>query len=233
MCIHGLYQSSIILSRKLLEILTYFKHNYIVNPIIPNGHLNFGIDEETGQEKRGWYEKIDYKCNSNSYNDKIKKEDCSLNNESKFVYEKFEEGIQRILEEVKDNKDINCIFGFSQGGVLANVIAMMIETDNKIASFFPNLKCLILCSSDIKTDKSISPSIDKIIEDFINKKHTINIPSLHVYGDKDEVISSENTIKQSYVYKNPELYNHGGKHYIGKRSVNKLAYTNFLKKYIK
>lgn len=217
LCLHGLLQNSSILSRKLQEIITFIKPSYEIETIIPNGHLIIETDKETQQEKRGWFKRDD----------------------TGELYLGFDETFKIIKNISNEHPDIDIIFGFSQGGTVTVLTSMLIETNNEYKDLFPELKGVIICSTGIKV-WPISKEICFMIKKYISHKEIsleepfiLNIPSLHIYGLEDDVVSPDLSVLTSKIYKNSILYSHPGKHFIPKRSKDKEVILSFIKNIIK
>lgn len=225
LCLHGLLQNSSILERKLLEIIKTISQYYEVETIIPNGHISIssedyidimGLDSSDDKQidKRGWY----------------------FFNEDKTKYWGLEKTIEDMVDISNTHKDINLIFGFSQGGTIAILMSIYKVIKHEYNHIFPGLKGLILCSTSLRS-RPINKEYEEISGLYLNKvmegidiNDQIDIPSLHIYGEEDEIVSPEYSILSSKIFKNSVLYSHPGKHFIPKRSVDKKEILNFIRK---
>ena len=92
-----------------------------------------------------------------------------------------------------------------------------------------NLKCCILVSglgSPIPSNSEVNAI------DYAFGRKQINIPTLFVLGKKDEYITKEQTEKLMKYYKEVEVYEHDGKHYVPAKKEDLEVYYKFLDKYI-
>ena len=206
LCLHGLLQSSNILNRKLLEILTFFKPHYDLETVIPDAPILIDIDKETNQESRGWFQWDEKKEN----------------------YLGFDETIAEINQISINHPDINLLIGFSQGGTVTVLTCMLKSLNVDYKELFPNLKGVILISTGIRS-WPISNKITNMINLYLENNKLIEIPSLHVYGEEDDIVIPEKSILTSKIFDKSIIYKHEGKHFIPKRSIDKKEYLKFIK----
>ena len=146
-------------------------------------------------------------------------------NRNKNDYEGLDQTLATILEEVgdgqNDDNDIVGIMGFSQGARLTHLLALLHTADPQ--NWFPNLKFVILVAG-----------YDAPIPDHFPLQETqqIKVPSLHVWGKADPLISPEQSDAVTKDYNNPCTYEHDGKHYVPTKAADLKVFMNFIEQSI-
>ncbi|GMH85360.1 hypothetical protein TL16_g10205 [Triparma laevis f. inornata] len=100
------------------------------------------------------------------------------------------------------------IIAFSQGALLAHFLLQ----DSR---FTPYLKWVILASAPYLSSCYLTSA-------------QVDIPSLHVIGEKDVCVSPSSSLKISGGYNNPKFHKHGGGHHIPMRSADLKVYLDFV-----
>uniref|UniRef100_A0A0B6Z5Z1 Serine hydrolase domain-containing protein n=1 Tax=Arion vulgaris TaxID=1028688 RepID=A0A0B6Z5Z1_9EUPU len=230
LCIHGYRQNAKSFSEKTGSFRKIMKKYadlvYITAPHrVPPGNLgsaawtskpssengeaseNTGDVESSGKslDERGWwFTREDDYFKSTDFSNISKGFDTSV------------EMIIKILED-KNSQGFDGIIGFSQGACLVSILCMMQQMENK--NWF---KFAILFSGF----KSPSSNHDK----YYNQK--ITLPSLHVYGDSDQIIVHERSEELMSVFDNPKTLRHPGGHFVPASAPHKKVYTDFLEEMI-
>ena len=140
----------------------------------------------------------------------------------------------------EENKDIECIFGFSQGALISIFLSILIHK-GVLLDIFPNLKCIILVAAffnPFPKNEELEFYLHNLKNSFTNPslilpESKIKIPVLNVYGECDEYILPSISEKIQFIYENCENYMHKGKHFIPTSKADLEIFINFLKKYLK
>jgi predicted esterase len=109
-------------------------------------------------------------------------------------YDTIDESIEYIIKFIKENK-IDILWGFSQGGCIANIIAHK----------YPKLLKKVIISSGF-------PTTDLNLINTVN--HKIELDCLITYGEKDDLVIPSLTKKLVDDYKKVVLYEHKWGHVI-------------------
>lgn len=117
-----------------------------------------------------------------------------------------------MITQILDDSGFDGILGFSQGACLVSILCMMQEAQKK--KWF---KFAVLFAGF----KSRSSNHDR----YYNQK-TI-IPSLHVFGDNDQIILPEKSEELLSFFDNPKCIRHPGGHFVPASALQKKAYTEF------
>ena len=140
------------------------------------------------------------------------------------TYQGLEESLS-MLDELwnsNDDQEFVAIMGFSQGSRLAHIVSILHTISN--GRVFAGLKCIVHFSGygDVSLPDNLYPILKQdcwndrletlMLEDIDNVK--VDIPSLHVMGEKDKLIpmKSSEALMKSYVQ--PEGYVHPGNHFV-------------------
>ena len=151
-------------------------------------------------------------------------------------YKGLDESINFIFKQGDLNKNIQCIFSFSQGSVLLIFIIILSLYNEKkydIKKHFPNLKCLIIVSGFYRPIPE-NEEFKQIIEIF-NKNEEIkkiDIPLMNVFGKNDQFVDNNKSKEISKFFEVYEEFNHDGKHYVPSSKKDIIKFENFLEKYL-
>ncbi|KAJ3224641.1 hypothetical protein HK099_008118 [Clydaea vesicula] len=120
------------------------------------------------------------------------------------------------------------IFGFSQGSHIASVYLAYLQSNN--SKTMEALKFFVAISGFY--ERRAQDYLDDTLVD-LKKNLPIQIPSLHVYGKKDEVITMDLSEKlaENFLEKEKSIYIHNGGHLTPCDSASLKHFTNFLCKF--
>ena len=162
LCLHGLHQNSKYLKKKL-------------DPVFSKLNISF-------------------KCLEGPFNSTpspIHKQTINLslghNNKNTFKswFNDNENSLTHIAKIMKDNQDINGIFGFSEGASVASIISSNLFLQQY--NLQHELKYLILVGGYINPNK--------IYHDYYSSGINLNTSIIHIIGDKDSIVTMNNSIK--------------------------------------
>jgi len=215
LCIHGYRQNSKMFKEKtgaLRKMLKkYIDCDFITAPyLVPPGNQGSAAwgenkpntDGSTGDESEGergwWFSREDDWFKSDHVSD---------------VDKGFDATLDLVISALEENQ-YDGILGFSQGACLVSMLSLLQQQQNKqwfkFAILFSGFK-----SHSTKHDKYYSGAKSEI-------------PSLHVYGEGDQVVSnvmSEDVVK---CFSKATVKTHPGGHFIAATSAQKQAYITFL-----
>lgn len=221
--IHGFGQSGKIFSHRLknLSKKIYKKFDKKINYIYPDAPIILPTQKEDEIE-RGWMQ-----CNNPDIF-------YGLNTVN---YIGLESSIQYIYDIGDKDKSIEAIFTFSQGTCLLFYIIMLHLYQNDIYNFkvhFPNLKCFVFVSGFIKPypENDIFNKLIQYIKPDSSDIRQLDIPSLHVYGINDNYVNYEKSKEVLKFFKEPEIFEHEGKHFVPSNKDDCIIFEEFLYKYI-
>ena len=223
--LHGHMQSGHILELKLKALtkkLTKKYRNTNFNFLFPDAPIILKNPKDDGEIYRCW---IDMQKPPAEFVQMETADYIGLTNAIKFIYELGEK-----------NPNIDCIFTFSQGsGLIINILILWLYKTEKynFEKYFPNLKCLVICSGFCKPIPS-NEEFKDIYDIVLNKKDDkfVEIPSLHVYGIDDVLLPSAKSKEVLKFFKNYEEFPHKGKHFVPTDKAAVERFENFLEKYL-
>jgi predicted esterase len=228
--LHGFTQNSLVFQKRI-KVLTKSLEDKFKNLgyLFPDAPFILEDQNENAQEeekKRGWL-----------YLNKENKMDCDKFKENEVVYFGLETSLNLLVELAETHKNIECIFGFSQGALISIFISALIQK-GELKNIFPNLKCIILVSGffhPFPLNEELKNFYDVLKTgyetDSIPGEEKIKIPVLNIYGEKDEFILPSKSQKINLIYENCETYIHKGKHFIPTSKDDIEVYIKFLEKY--
>lgn len=211
LCIHGYRQNAKMFKEKtgaLRKMLKkYIDCDFITAPhLVPPGNKGSAAwadvktlpDDESEGERGWWFSREDDWFKSDHVSD---------------IAKGFETTLDLVISTLEGNK-YDGILGFSQGASLVSILSLIQQQQNK--QWF---KFAILFSGF----KSHSSQHDKYYSGAKSE-----IPSLHVYGEGDEVVSASMSLDVVECYSNTKVKTHPGGHFIAANSAQKPSYISFL-----
>lgn len=138
------------------------------------------------------------------------------------------QGLETTIELLKspdycNNHDIVGVMGFSQGARLAHLLLLLREHD---PGFLPTLQFAILVAG---YDAPLPDNLPFREESFALKKNGIMISSLHIFGENDSLVPSEQSRALMEYYSRPREYCHAGRHFIPSKKADIEIYLQFIK----
>ena len=158
-------------------------------------------------------------------------------NKKTIEYNGIEESIKSIFEIGDNNKEIQCIFSFSQGSVILIFIFILSLYKNDIFDIkkhFPNLKCCILCSGFFRPfpENDLFKDLIDIIDKDKNDLLKSDIPILNVYGENDQYVTKDKSEEIIKFFNKFEVFKHKGKHFVPSSKHDIVVFENYLEKYL-
>ncbi|CAL1527312.1 unnamed protein product [Lymnaea stagnalis] len=216
LCIHGYRQNAHTFKDKTGAFRKLLKNHaeivYITAPHkVPPGNLGSAAwtgqpvsdnpPDEKAEERGWWFSREDDYFKSTEYSD---------------VSKGFQTSVDQIVEFLEDSKDGNFdgILGFSQGACLVSMLCRMQQNGQK--NWF---KFAVL----IAGFKSRSSNH----EIYYPKDVCIPIPTLHVYGDGDQIVSAEMSEELLQYFEDPKCLTHPGGHFVPASGSQKKTYLEF------
>ncbi|KAI8743701.1 ovarian cancer-associated gene 2 protein [Biomphalaria glabrata] len=217
LCIHGYRQSGQTFREKTGSLRKLLKNHaefvYITAPHkVPPGNLGSAAASEseascdTPQEKNDengwWFSREDDYFKSTDYSN---------------ISKGFQASVDMIISVLENPPDggFDGILGFSQGACLVSMLCLLQQKEQK--NWF---KFAVLVAGF----KSRSSNHD------IFYLHQAAIPSLHVYGETDRIISTEMSQELLQYFENPTTLIHSGGHFVPASGQQKKMYFDFFDK---
>jgi len=130
----------------------------------------------------------------------------------------LEESVKLVEKVWKEKGPFDGLMGFSQGACLVSLLASMskmrtVQMKPRFYVFFSGFKSLCVAHSKHYTE-------------------CIEVPSLHVYGETDAVITSERSKELTDRFVNPSIILHKGGHFVPGNTSLKNEYLCFFKKFM-
>lgn len=140
------------------------------------------------------------------------------------------QGLDTTLELLKspmwNSEHIIGIMGFSQGARLAHLLTLLRHprgSDNQTNPWFPNLKFVIMVAG------YDAPLPSGHWSTFPSHPGKLKIPSLHVWGLTDALISPTMSEALSELYEDPKVHVHPGNHYVPTKESDTQAFMSFIR----
>jgi hypothetical protein len=144
------------------------------------------------------------------------------------------DSLEMLLNIWNNDEGFEGVMGFSRGGRLAHLIATLHQASK--GKLFQNLRYVIIASGygHVPMPENFPPK-GGIWDRFLDgNEHAhdnfdpMEIPSLHIMGNKDRLITIENSkaLLQSYV--DPKIHEHDGGHHVPMRAVNTRTILDFI-----
>ncbi|RZF43537.1 hypothetical protein LSTR_LSTR013061 [Laodelphax striatellus] len=200
LCIHGYRQNKTVFREKLGQFRKNLKNKAEFHFIDAPHEVKSVTDENQSSSERSWW----FTSEDNTYQSKIKTDFCIG----------IEESIALVQETVANEGPFDGILGFSQGAAFTAIICALLT--KKALNF--ELKFVIIVAG-----------FKSLYDDHAELYHQkINIPSLHVIGESDEVISQERSRELIPIFTDAKILLHSGGHYVPANNVIKKDYIEFL-----
>ncbi|CAD6581278.1 MAG: hypothetical protein TREMPRED_002971 [Tremellales sp. Tagirdzhanova-0007] len=138
------------------------------------------------------------------------------------VYEGWDRTRQGLIDTFASEGPFDGILGFSQGAIVAGVLCGMNAGPNgKTSAETPfKFNFAIMIGGFIARDTSLSQ--------FFERRELYTIPSLHVYGERDGVVSPDSSHALAEMFKHPTLITHGGGHIIPSHAKVNQQWKSFI-----
>uniref|UniRef100_A0A069DPH8 Putative phospholipase/carboxyhydrolase n=1 Tax=Panstrongylus megistus TaxID=65343 RepID=A0A069DPH8_9HEMI len=201
LCLHGFRQNKDTFKQKLGFLRKMLK-SYADFVFMDAPHTLTASSNDEVEEKSWWFT-----GENQTYISKIPSD----------IDEGFSDSVESVQRFVKDNGPFDGLLGFSQGAAFAGILAILLERKEFVADF----KFVILVAG--------FKSLCKPHLNYYNLK--VNLPSLHIIGDGDNVIVKERSEKLMTYFGNPVLIRHPGGHYVPGGKELKDQYINFFNRH--
>lgn len=222
--LHGYIQSGHIFETRLKNLtkkLTKKYSNTNFEFLFPDAPIVLPEQTVPGEIQRGWM-KIEGKAED------FLKMDCAN-------YLGMTDSINNLYKIGEENKNIECIFGFSQGAELLMfmiLLSLYRGGDYDIKKYFPNLKCIVFVAGfyrPLPKNEEFNSFRDELLNDNCKKS---DIPSLHVYGLSDAFLDCFRSKEILKFFETFEEFPHKGRHFVpsGKEDIEK--FESYFEKYL-
>ena len=134
-------------------------------------------------------------------------------------------GLEQSLEVVHEynNEEIVGIIGFSQGARFAHLLALLHSSDKK--AWFPSLSFVIpVAGYDAPLPEELP-----ILSNNTTNETKISLPSMHVWGLADTLITPNQSMELSKQYQSPTIFTHEGSHYVPSKAPQIQRYIDFIR----
>lgn len=138
-------------------------------------------------------------------------------------YNGIDETIDLVTKTWGDNGSFVGLMGFSQGARLVHLLACLHQKE----PFLHGLNFVIMASG---YDAPFPTNLQRTHAIHSDALCRINIPSLHIWGGKDELVPPELSEAVVAGYSKPEVFVHNGAHHIPMKAESVRAYIAFIKK---
>ncbi|XP_022904992.2 esterase CG5412 [Onthophagus taurus] len=207
LCIHGYRQNGEAFRQKTGSFrkiigkwadFTYVTAPHKVIKVDTDANINIGQSPDT--EQFGWF----FNRDDHTYRG-IRKGGPAIG---------FEESLRFIEDTFKEHGPFDGIVSFSQGGCFTGLLCDLQQRNLtkckfNFVIFFSAFKSDCLPHKKYYSDK-------------------ITIPSLHVFGENDEIIPKEMSADLSECFEDPVVLKHSGGHFVAANSQQKPIYKEFI-----
>ncbi|KAG7387613.1 hypothetical protein PHYPSEUDO_013863 [Phytophthora pseudosyringae] len=131
----------------------------------------------------------------------------------KHTYGRVDEAVEYLAEFVRKEGPFDGIFGFSQGGMMANLLLQRQCADPNNSPFSFKF-ALFFASCDLG-------------DPVYKTEQKVDVPSIHFMGETDAIVSMDRGQKLLELYNNPKAFVHPGGHFIPTNKEAKDALREF------
>jgi ribosome-binding ATPase YchF (GTP1/OBG family)/predicted esterase len=216
--LHGNHQTGELLLGRIERLTKRLKKEFGIEAIAPDApfFVNSGGDDNKSCLLRTWWNR-----DGDNY---VGLED-TLNTIQNVVHEETETTTTR-----KQQQRIVGILGFSQGARLSHLLAILHQKHSE--TWFPHLRFAILVAG---YDKPIPPELISYCNSTDDgcgeeEKPHLDLPSLHIWGSNDALITKDEFEGLVASYKENETYVHPGKHHVPTKGSELPIYVDFIRK---
>eukprot|EP01024_Parvocaulis_polyphysoides_P026048 TRINITY_DN23749_c0_g1_i1.p1 TRINITY_DN23749_c0_g1~~TRINITY_DN23749_c0_g1_i1.p1 ORF type:complete len:236 (+),score=35.34 TRINITY_DN23749_c0_g1_i1:301-1008(+) len=198
LCFHGymqnaeLFRSRIGSIRKALKSKAEF--HFLNAPFLADSSTfeNGSSDEDRG-EGRSWFQWQDV--------------DPGTRPSRATKYSGWETSKQLMLDQFQSSSPVHGLIGFSQGATSVGMFLSQGVEEGWLEKVAPDLKFVVLIAGFAPKDESFLEIIQRA---------NICIPSLHVYGESDELVSNERSLQlgQCFDPDQKQIFVHSGGHMV-------------------
>lgn len=128
----------------------------------------------------------------------------------------LEEALATVAQALNKQGPFDGLLGFSQGAALAALVCALGQADDPR---FPLPRFIILVSGFCPRGLGLQESI---------LQGPLSMPSLHVFGDTDRVIPSQESMQLASRFTGSITLTHSGGHFIPAAAPQRQAYLKFL-----
>lgn len=148
------------------------------------------------------------------------------------------DSLEMILNTWNNDEGFEGIIGFSRGARLAHLIATLHQASK--GKLFANLRYVVIASGygHVPLPENFPPRggiWDELLQDgkyeYANENSVLfplNIPSLHIMGSKDRLITVENSRALLASYVDPQIHEHEGGHHVPMRAADVRTILKFI-----
>jgi len=126
----------------------------------------------------------------------------------------FDESVQLVKDTVEKQGPFDGLLGFSQGGAMASLFCAQLQREGTSSPF----KFVII----------IAGFVSRSTPHNILYEQPVSLPSLHVYGQTDQVISQDMSEELEKHFTDSSHIIHPGGHFVPASSAQKTAYWSFI-----
>ncbi|XP_029544943.1 esterase OVCA2 isoform X2 [Oncorhynchus nerka] len=132
----------------------------------------------------------------------------------------LEESVEAVRTAVKDLGPFDGVLGFSQGAALVAMLCS-IQEQNLEPQFQFRFAILVAGFRSACLEH----------QGFYGSPAPLAIPSLHVFGQEDQVISDRMSRELLPLFQEPQVLTHSGGHFVPAASAHRQTYQEFLKRF--
>lgn len=132
----------------------------------------------------------------------------------------LEEALGTVAQALNQLGPFDGLLGFSQGAALAALVCALGQAGDPR---FPLPKFIILVSGFCPRGLGLQES---------TLQSPLSLPSLHVFGDTDRVIPSQESMQLASRFTGPITLTHSGGHFIPAAAPQRQAYLKFLDQFV-
>mmetsp|Transcript_11503 Transcript_11503/g.27011 ORF Transcript_11503/g.27011 Transcript_11503/m.27011 type:complete len:1027 (+) Transcript_11503:153-3233(+) len=131
-----------------------------------------------------------------------------------------------MIQKIQDGKRIVGLLGFSQGARFVHLLATLNQQHPNV--WFPHLKFAIFAAGYTKSNPpEMIPYCNN--EDDSTATSLSSLPSLHIWGSKDELVTPEESEELARLYRGNRTYIHPGKHHVPTKGSELSVYLDFIR----
>ena len=227
LCIHGYCESSVSFSKRIKPVTDMLNESYAIDSLVPTGTVLLNEGEAIPEEEKlyGWLYLEEPKLTP-----MVRVKEILAANET-YDFPGYPISQSAIETLVSTHPNITGILAFSQG-TLFTLMLLIQACERKLkVDLLKNFKCIILfCGLGRPIPKNEG---FEVAREYAEGKKQVEVPTLLVFGKKDETVTNGQTEALKRYFRNFEVWEHEGRHNVSTKKEDLDAYGKFFDRYLK
>lgn len=226
LCLHGFTSNGTMHALQIRSLTDALSKDF--DFLFPDGPHTVDMAQqgtETASTK-AWTEYVNANSTSGHQAWWFAREDPASSDAEKGSYEGLERSLDYLGDFIRKEGPIHVIWGFSQGACFAGLLTALLSShlrDHPLRSNLPADPILPSAGIFVSGFRARFPQYDNIYA------KGIDVPTLHIIGEKDDAVSPEKSEALMKVCLNPNVLRHAGGHIIPSSEEHQATIVKFLR----